>query len=273
MAYDAVRGVTVLSSGWKTNADVAVNDTWEWDGTDWTERTAVGSPPALLGFGAFRLVYDSDRKVVVSFMDEILGRNTMVHEYNGNTWTRRNPQGPLQSAAFAYDTERKVSVLFEDHTGLTWLWDGVSWEQQSPVNSPTTRRYTSASYDSYRKVAVLFGGNLDQSNDLMNDTWEWDGTNWTEKEPANKPPVRCWHMMAYDSARNVTVMFGGGTRYDPTLNDTWEWDGTDWKEIQLDEKPGKRFHHAMAYDSGREKVVLFGGHFELEDTWEYGVFQ
>jgi hypothetical protein len=68
--------------------------------------------------------------------------------------------------------------------------------------------------------------------------------------------------MAYDSARGVTVLFGGGTDSDsPSLRDTWEWDGTRWKE-RASTGPSNRRWHAMVYDSARGVTVLFGG-------WEY----
>jgi hypothetical protein len=215
-------------------------------------------------------------------MTDINDRSTHLWEYDGAAWTSKSAAGPVQSASGAYDSARKVTVMFEDITGVTWLWNGVSWARQSPAASPPKRRFSAAAFDSDRGVTVLFGGMPPSTNgtDMMNDTWEWDGANWTEKEPAHKPPIRFWHAMAYDSARKVTVVFAGGTSYDTMfrftldwISDTWEWDGTDWKEVQFDESPAARCHHAMAYDSGREKIILFGGHDEMADTWEYGVFQ
>lgn len=61
----------------------------------------------------------------------------------------------------------------------------------------------------------------------LSDTWEWDGTNWEQKAPAAAPSARQRHALAYDSARQRVVLFGGmerksnGTYVD--LNDTWEW--------------------------------------------------
>ncbi|HEB53564.1 MAG TPA: hypothetical protein ENI87_09965, partial [bacterium] len=39
-------------------------ETWEWDGTDWTLRTGIGSPGAR---SHHAMVYDSVRQVVVLF--------------------------------------------------------------------------------------------------------------------------------------------------------------------------------------------------------------
>jgi len=59
----------------------------------------------------------------------------------------------------------------------------------------------------------------------IEDRWEWDGSAWIERTPAGrKPPARCKHALAYDSARGRLVLFGGfGVSGEP-LQDTWEWD-------------------------------------------------
>jgi hypothetical protein len=77
--------------------------------------------------------------------------------------------------------------------------------------------------------------------------------------------------MAYDSARDVTVLFGG-TDNSSHLGDTWEWDGNAWT-LRSSSGPTERAGHAMAYDSARGVTVLFGGldvfYNEFGDTWEW----
>jgi len=70
-------------------------------------------------------------------------------------------------------------------------------------------------YDSAINVVVLFGGGQVTAN---NETWEWDGTDWALKLPANKPFPRHCHAMAYDSARSVVMIFGSGSG-----DETWEY--------------------------------------------------
>src|SRR5262245_3058205 len=79
-----------------------------------------------------------------------------------------------------------------------------------------------------------------------------EGRGWQEKLSA-----RSGLAMAYDSARGVTVLFGGGGP--GTFNsNTWEWDGTEWR-LRATTGPSPRSGHAMAYDSVRGVTVLFGG--------------
>ncbi|KAB2945304.1 MAG: hypothetical protein KJ057_16565 [Phycisphaerae bacterium] len=81
------------------------------------------------------------------------------------------------------------------------------------------------------------------------------------------------HAMAYDSARGVTVLFGGYFNPGARLNDTWESNGVVWQPVAYSgPSPSTRQGAAMAYDAGRRKTVLFGGTTERQehaDTWEW----
>jgi len=96
---------------------------------------------------------------------------------------------------------------------------------------------------------------------------------WTEVITAGPSP-RNDHAMAYDEARDVTVMFGGFhvPGFPPTFGDTWEWDGVNWTQV-ASTGPAPRSSHAMAYDARRGVTVLFGGFDansnDLGDTWEW----
>jgi len=80
--------------------------------------------------------------------------------------------------------------------------------------------------------------------------------------------------MAYDSARQRVVLFGGDNPSPGFLADTWEWDGNTWVAGFSTIYPSARAYHAMAYDAARQRVVLFGGRSgattpSLGDTWEW----
>ena len=54
----------------------------------------------------------------------------------------------------------------------------LNWAQETPKNSPTPRAGATMVFDAARGQIVLFGG-YDPSGPF-NDTWVWDGTNWTQ---------------------------------------------------------------------------------------------
>lgn len=63
--------------------------------------------------------------------------------------------------------------------------------------------------------------------------------------------------MAFDSTRNLTVLFGGGgSNY---LDDLWEWNGTTWTLRTATVRPEGRKWASGAYDPTRQRFVVFGG--------------
>jgi hypothetical protein len=122
-------------------------------------------------------------------------------------------------------------------------------------------------FDSARAVTVMFGGFTAGGNN--DKTWEWDGNNWTKRNPVTAPSARSAHAMAYDSGKGVTVLFGGDTSMEN--NETWEWDGANWSQRTPAPAPSPRFNHKLAYDTARGVTVLFGGlnaNFN-DETWEW----
>ena len=67
-------------------------------------------------------------------------------------------------------------------------------------------------YDAARQRVVLFGG---FGGGHLGDTWEWNGTNWTQLTPSTSPTARNAHAMAYDAARQRVVLLGGTKRSSP----------------------------------------------------------
>src|SRR5260370_28490771 len=108
-------------------------------------------------------------------------------------------------------------------------------------------------YDLMHRKTVLFGG----SSAYLSDTWQYDGTSWTQLQVTG-PSGRYLAPMVYDSARGVSVLFGG-YNFNGILSDTWEWDGSTWIHKLPPHTPPARVCTAMTYDSARHVTVLFGG--------------
>jgi uncharacterized protein (TIGR03437 family) len=279
MAYDSAHGQTVMFGGQDFSGAVGYTDTWVWDGSNWTQKFPQHSPPAQ---SAHAMVYDSAHGQAVMFS------LNFTWLWDGADWTPVPPNGPSgrYSHAMAYDSAHSQVVLFggalanNSNTptilGDTWVWDGSTWKQKFPQNSPPARYQHAMAYDSAHGQVVLFGGLYgDLLNDALADTWLWDGSNWIEASPATSPPARSNHAMAYDSDQGEMVLFGGNVLSgNPT--DTWLWDGTNWTDAPPLVGPPARSGQTMAYDSAHDQVVMFGGIGEtssptLGDIWTYGV--
>jgi hypothetical protein len=275
MGFDAQTGNVVLVGGSPTSN--AIDKTWIWNGTAWTEEvqvnrqlemhgeTIVSAPPLgqLLLFGG---------------ADPYGGLNTLW-QWNGQTWAQLMiGPGAREPAGMVYDPIHETVVLFggQIRTGPgigqvvdandTWLWQNDRWTQIFPLNSPPPRSSTTMVFDEATKTVLLFGGG-DPNGNLLNDTWSWDGNDWTELIPSTSPPVRACAAMTYDAARRQVVLFGGYQSYPtPALDDTWLWDGANWTEASPIKTPGGRCGAAMAYDTVTQSTVLAGGANDL-NTW------
>src|SRR5262249_41716876 len=132
---------------------------------------------------------------------------------SGSTWKLAGDGtlSPRGYHAIAYDSTRNKLVLFGGHGGLgdTLECDGERWNQTASTG-PSPRQGHAMAYDSARGKVVLFGGTSPQGGVLtpLNDTWEWDGTSWTQVASSGPSP-RQFHAMAYDSTRRRIVLFGG----------------------------------------------------------------
>lgn len=143
------------------------------------------------------------------------------------------------------------------------------------TQGPAGREFAAMAYDSARQRTVMFGGSMIGSSPLLNDTWEWNGSSWLQRQVPG-PGARTSHAMTYDSQRGRVVLFGGmayqgsGHVY---FGDTWEWDGAAWLPQVFASGPVARGNHAMAYDVQRGRVIMFGGAVGIGtptgDTWEW----
>lgn len=149
---------------------------------------------------------------------------------------------PRTDFAMVYDPVRGKTVLFGGAPTIgqgsseTWEWNGSSWTQRTPVTSPPARYLHAMAWDPVNQKVMVVGGCNSQCSVKLADTWEWDGTNWTELHPTTSPPVRNSHSMATDVQRGRVVIFGGhGKCFQPWLcgfayDDTWIWDGVNWAQ-------------------------------------------
>jgi hypothetical protein len=234
MAYDQATGQMVLFGGNNFDLpDLAPDDTWTYDGTTWTQQSPPTSPPALYEAS---MTYDATIGQIVLF------------------------------GGFSDDRDTTA--------GETWTYDGTTWTQQFPVTSPPARSGASMAYNSSTSQVVLFGGynseGLGDGNGLLNDTWTYDGTTWTQQLPVASPTTRYGASMAYDASTDQMVLFGGDHDNKTYLNDTWTYDGTTWTQQSPSTSPGAQQDAAMGYDPITSQVVLMADDSgPYGDTWTY----
>ncbi|HET6203388.1 MAG TPA: kelch repeat-containing protein [Planctomycetota bacterium] len=244
LAFEPVSGLVIAYGGVPNqSATPSFNDTWAFDGCTWTQLFPTGNPGTR--FNAYLAPSPTPGRVV------LFGGGIVPSAVDGATWE--------------LDTQT------------------LTWTDMTPAGpSPSPRQLANTVYDSFRGRTVLFGGTNSSGSTFYGDTWEWDGTTWTDVTPSSgpSPTPRAWHSMTYDSARQRTVLFGGYTCSPfpfgclaAQLNDTWEWDGIQWVQVVTAASPSPRSSGAIAYDPWSQRVVLFAGSagwpVGMNDTWEY----
>ncbi len=168
---------------------------------------------------------------------------------------KTGPQPTSSDLALAFDAGRGVVVGFDGDR--TWTWDGDRWLDHSISRPPLVGSFGLA-YDAKRGHVLLVGVNS-TSGGL--EVWGFDGSAWSPHSAATRPPPRReGFALAYDSANEVLVLFGGFQIGVGTVGDLWTWDGRRWQERDGTGGPappalsGAR----LAYDPSRSGVVLFG---------------
>jgi hypothetical protein len=286
IAFDSVRNLLVVYGG---------NSVFS---------TEPRSATYTLKDGAWRFAYANVRpeaRSLASFQGDPLNGTVWLYGgidqtnsiYTGDFWGYRSGQwfqvnaegGPGAACASplsAYDSDRSRLVV-ACAGSVVHEWDGSEWKSFSSLNRvPDQRRFGALVYDRNLKKIVMFGG---YGANYRDDTWLWDGAQWTEVK-GKKPPHRALMSMWYDPLQQKTILYSGLGR--PSINskvvrysDMWSFNGTDWTKMDVSTTPGERFGAQIAIHPVSGKLLLFGGlrseminektlrQFFDDETWEW----
>ena len=237
-AYDSTRDVLIIYGGLQ-NPTNKFDETWEWNGEQWTEFIVPG--PSLRE-GSL-MAYDATRAQTILFGGAVdLDIQGDTWAWNGSQWTLVSQVGPAPRfpGGMVFDPLREEVLITSGHFAATtgafidygdlWAWDGTAWRELTwSGSSPGHRTHTALVYDPQTENILLFGSGI---GTFKSDVWSWDRTSWT-MIPTSNMPDRSGHSVAYDKARDVFVFFGGVDRPGgKALRDTWEWDRIAWSCVE-----------------------------------------
>jgi len=215
------------------NGGIDLGDTWEYDGTTWTQVATTGPSPRRTA----TMCFDPLRNETVLFGGgTISSANAETWAWNGTTWTQRTPAtspSPRFPGAMAFDAARGKVVMYggSDATYATnysdtWDWDGSNW---SPTNlrradgdwNPGARDGHAMAYDPRAERVVLHGG--ETTSGCQQDVWSWNGTEWTIHlaQSGSVPSARTGSQLIHDNSTNRMLLFAGGCGTSYT-NDLWQ---------------------------------------------------
>jgi hypothetical protein len=159
----------------------------------------------------------------------------------------------------------------------TWAYNGTAWTLLSPLGGAPNRWGHQMVRSTVLNRLVTFGGRSPTISGFANDSYQWNGSVWSVIPASNPPPPRYLYGMAYDSGRNIIVVFGGRGSL-ATLGDTWELTNNgvtwSWQQILTPTSPPPREEMVMAYMPDLRRTVMFGGYDRdtdtiYGDTWDY----
>ncbi|MBX3057670.1 MAG: hypothetical protein KF770_14485 [Anaerolineae bacterium] len=217
MAYDSGHEAMVLFGG-SNAADEALAQTWSYNGSNWVLQTPTNSPSART---EHRLVYDPGTQKIYLFG----GRNgetyyNDVWRYDGSNWTQVTVSGQSPSArsfhAIAFYLPNNTFLLFGGRNASgeflsdTWSFNPVnnSWTQLS--TGPAARQGHSLVYDPIQLRLVLVGGVTAGGDTILDDTWSYQESAWSNTNAIPTAPAGIYHTLIYDSSDDVLILFTNG---------------------------------------------------------------
>lgn len=226
------------------------------------DRAGNASPPALVQDGLW--VASMHHKVPGS---SIPNPHRLTVTSHIQETLDQDPEGSREREATASETGSVASAS----QGHMLVQPNITWRQVHALSTePEARRDHGLAYDSRRGRVVMFGGR-DQAEQVLGDTWEFDGEQWMQMTlPPGTPSPRAQVMMTYDAARECVLLFGGANQAEQALGDTWCYDGVRWEALAPPVSPSPRRLGAMGYHGHLGVVVLFGGTTSqglAGDTW------
>ncbi|HET6443539.1 MAG TPA: kelch repeat-containing protein [candidate division Zixibacteria bacterium] len=227
MVYDSKRNEVILFGGVDKRNRI-LNDMWVWNGRKWKSMNAPGAPSRY----DHAMSYDSKRDRIVLFggtgeskpsYHEPVGD---TWEWDGDSWFRVSNTGPdpRYGHDMVFDASRGRTVLFGGNVMAieTWEWNGSQWIQVDSSGPPARRNHAMV-YDEIHKRVIIFGGTSAAGDfGCLNDTWAWDGNEWTLVTESG-PCAREFPSLVFDRARKHVLLFGGSyfDEFPLSLGDTW----------------------------------------------------
>jgi len=289
MTYDSADDTVVMIGG-QTHPSSTMNplkDHWLLEGNEWT-RLQVLTPDLGLKYPKLSYVPGRGQMYFYTSLASFYPPReaySILYTVKGQKMVETpivdGPQPFDYGIALVDWKDQEQFLLFSSYDRnceeCFWQLDGMHWSRSKIQRPPYAHLLSNVTmvYNRNDDVLFLFPGHhyYDPVNFFRH--FEYAGGQWSERECSAGPMAQNSSAIAYDTQRNVLVLFGGycthGT-YDPELDETWEYDGEHWRQCFPENSPSKRWGCVMAFDEDRSVMVLHGGSDEgmrRRDTWEY----
>jgi N-acetylneuraminic acid mutarotase len=293
MVYDAQRARVLLFGGRKESTDALgtwthFNDLWQFKNGDWQQVETATAPPAREFAG---LAYDADRDRVIMFGGynyKADGKTSQAvfdtWEFDGSNWTEVQNVGPsVNKPLLVFDAARHETLLLGiDATAKTLMyrWDVPSktWKSITPTTLPTCVNEGGAAYQAHNQRVIVTGGVCSTTTPLIDETWEWDGGNWTKLETTATSRF-IGAAITYDVKAERLVRYGGLAAFaERPDSSTYVYRDLRWSYTSPTANPVPRSLPVFRRDPVRNHIWLMGGLsefsggtdiFYVDDLWRF----
>jgi len=268
-AFDKVRDRIVMFGGNTISTDgkntvTALHDTWEFDGTTWTQRGSEG-PKVTKPI----VVYDdATNQILLLGLDEssTSKTDTLMYVYDGaaGTWNQVKPEGLptcVNEAFVTFDGETNSVILAggvcasSDLDDTTFSWDGTKWTKLE-VKTITDRAFGGTlAYDASRQTLLQYGGTLAFAG-IRIGTFAFTAGDWSTLVDTTSPSPRALPVVFSFPGSNTIYSYGGhdeSTAYDQL----WAYNNGAWTPMNSGTNLPTGCTNAVgAFDSDRQKFVM-----------------
>lgn len=263
MAYDRVRDRVVLYGGNKLNIDGTTfdpyDDTWEFDGQQWTQVSSDGPDVAKPELG-----YDATRNQVIMIGLNATATARVMYRLENGAWVSITP------ATFP-TCVNDGHLIYREHRGrLAFIggacatgtpaaeeifeWDGTNWTKLT-LNSWARQSAQAVAYDPLRREIVTFGGTNIFGGAFGSQTFVMRNETFRTTFFDLSPSPRSFAGFQTDPTSNTIWMFGGleetSTFYQADL---WGYRNGQWFEALSG--PTTCESNLSAWDSDRNRLVI-----------------
>ncbi len=254
MAYDPIRGETVLFGGRGEQFGGSMGDTWTWDGVRWRLKSVDG--PTIRSSHA--MTFDAARGLTVLFGGRASTSSSATHysdtwTWDGAAWTRSSAEGPSPryDHVMAYDPQQQRVVLnggrsrFQD--AEDWIYDGESW---SPIGGILDFGQGGMCFDEFLGVLTATGWPVTGVWRRLPNGWvSWGAAPGDERNET-------YSTLVYDPIAQVPLRSGGVDSTAAAVSSVGAWSH---KPISHAGPGSNAIFHAAVFDTARGRMVRFGG--------------
>jgi hypothetical protein len=278
------------------------NDLWQYTTNGgWTQLTAQGAAGSPGGRWFPGLAWDSQNNRMLLFggFDGSNWYNDLWQYTTNSGWQHFVANGasgsspPRYGHSVVWDSQANRLLVFGGSvfdSGIQTQFTNDFWQYtvtggwqmltaQGALNSPQSRRYQSATWDSQNNRFLVFGG--ERSGSDLNDLWQYTTAGGWQQLIANgsagAPHARAFSLASWDTQANHMLIFGGCDSWGAcTLyNDLWRYtNDNSWQVLtpQGSSTPLGRMMFAGAWDSQANRLLVFSGIADsgpVNDLWQY----